>query len=152
MRESSHLTSVAPPSGTHLSLARPTEVAVVRPQEIPAGLPRELPVVRPKEAAIGRPRDDAAAAQAVPKSPYAQTERTLLYVTRTPDETLTAHLRSRGWNVVAARSAHEASRLIKQDVVCAGIVDLASFAPRDLGGLGRPLRRAAGDQPPAGLR
>jgi DNA-binding NtrC family response regulator len=141
VRESSHLTSVAPPSGTHLSLARPTEVAVVRPQEISAGLPRELPVVRPKEAAIGRPRDDAAAAQAVPKSPYAQTERTLLYVTRTPDETLTSHLRSRGWNVVAARSAHEASRLIKQDVVCAGIVDLASFAPRDLGGLEASLRQ-----------
>ena len=133
MRESSHLTSVAPPSGTHLSLARP--------QEVLAGVPRELPVGRALDASIRRAQDTAAGSQEAPKPPHAQSERALLYVARTPDETLTAHLKSRGWNVMVARSAHEAGRLIKPDVVCAGIVDLASFAARDLGGLEAGLRQ-----------
>ncbi|WP_341315720.1 sigma-54 dependent transcriptional regulator [Paraburkholderia sp. IMGN_8] len=65
----------------------------------------------------------------------------LLYVARTPDETLTAHLKSRGWHVAVARSAHELSRLVKPDVACAGIADLASFPLRDLGGLEASLRQ-----------
>ena len=65
----------------------------------------------------------------------------LFYVARTPDDTLIAHLRSRSWNVMVARSAHELARLVKPDVVCAGIVDLASFPPRDLGGLEASLRQ-----------
>jgi DNA-binding NtrC family response regulator len=68
-------------------------------------------------------------------------ERLLLYVARTPDDTLIAHLKSRGWYVVAARSAHELGRLVKPDVACAGIVDLASFPPRDLAGLEASLRQ-----------
>ncbi len=42
---------------------------------------------------------------------HCPTERRLIYVARTPDDTLIAHLRSRGWNVAAARSAHELGRL-----------------------------------------
>jgi hypothetical protein len=133
VRESSHLTSVAPPSGTHLSLARP--------QEVVAGIPQELPVGRPKDLSIGRPRDACAAAQAAPKIPYAQTERTLLYVARTPDETLTAHLKSRGWVVSVARSSYEIGRLLKPEVACAGIVDLASFPARELAGLEASLQQ-----------
>jgi DNA-binding NtrC family response regulator len=141
VRESPHLTSVTPPSGTHLSLARPQEVPAGRAKEVRAGIPHEVPVGRPLDASIGRPRDACAGPKEAPKSPHAQTERALLYVARTPDETLTAHLKSRGWNVMVARSAHEASRLIKPDVVCAGIVDLASFALRDLSGLEAGLRQ-----------
>ena len=117
MRESPHLTSVAPPSGAHLTVART------------------------KEVAIERPRDACAGTSDMPKSPSAQVERMLLYVARTPDETLAAHLKSRGWHVMIARTAHEVSRLIKADVVCAGIVDLTSFAPRELGGLEAGLRQ-----------
>ncbi|MGF6723718.1 DNA-binding NtrC family response regulator [Paraburkholderia sp. GAS41] len=133
MRESPHLTSVTPPSGTHLSLARPQESPAVRPKEARTGMPQEVSAARPQNACAG-PNE-------APKRPHAQTERALLYVARTPDETLTAHLKSRGWNVQVARSAHEAGRLIKADVVYAGIVDLASFAPRDLAGLEAALRQ-----------
>jgi DNA-binding NtrC family response regulator len=90
---------------------------------------------------MGRPQDTSAGSKEAQKSPHAQTGRALLYVARTPDETLTAHLKSRGWNVMVARSAHEVARLIKPDVVCAGIVDLASFALRDLVGLEAGLRQ-----------
>ena len=117
MRESPHLISVTPPSGVHLAIARPTEVPVGRTQEAPAGA------------------NDTA------KLVHAHSERTLLYVARVPDEALTAHLKSRGWHVVIARSAHEITRLLKPDVVCAGIVDLASFALRDLGGFEPSLRQ-----------
>ncbi|WP_144156865.1 sigma-54 dependent transcriptional regulator [Paraburkholderia sp. BCC1885] len=125
MRESPHLTSVTAPTGTHLSLAR-------APQEAPAG--------RPRDVSPGQPPDAAAGSKAAPRIPHAQAERALLYVARTPDETLVAHLKSRAWNVMVARTAHEASRLIKPDVVYAGVVDLASFALRDLGGLEAGLR------------
>jgi DNA-binding NtrC family response regulator len=73
-------------------------------------------------------------------APRPQAGHTLLYVARTPDETLVAHLKSRNWNVAVARSAHELSRLVKPDLACAGIVDLASFPPRDIGGLEASLR------------
>jgi DNA-binding NtrC family response regulator len=68
-------------------------------------------------------------------------DRTLLYVARTPDDTLVAHLKSRGWAVLIARSAHEIGRLLKPDVVCAGIVDMASYAVRDLAALEASLRQ-----------
>ncbi|WP_423213132.1 sigma 54-interacting transcriptional regulator [Paraburkholderia ginsengiterrae] len=68
-------------------------------------------------------------------------QRLLLYVARTPDESLIAHLKSRGWHVATARSAHELGRLVKPDLACAGIVDLASFALRDLAGLEASLRQ-----------
>jgi len=72
--------------------------------------------------------------------PAAQLERTLLYVARTPDPLLGAYLRSRGWELVTARTAHEASRLVKPDASYAGILDLTGFAPRDFAGLEAILR------------
>jgi DNA-binding NtrC family response regulator len=88
-----------------------------------------------------QPQDMSARSNEAPKGPHAQTGRALLYVARTPDETLTAHLKSRGWNVMVAHTAHEVARLIKPDVVCAGIVDLTSFALRDLASLEAGLRQ-----------
>jgi DNA-binding NtrC family response regulator len=127
VRESPHLTTVTPLSGagTRLSLAIP--------KETPAGLPEETPVGRQpegrQEIMNGTERMGAPA------------ERTLVYVARVPDETLTAHLKSRGWTVVVARSAHELGRLLKPDMACAGIVDLTSFAIRDLPTLEGSLRQ-----------
>jgi DNA-binding NtrC family response regulator len=127
VRESPHLTSVAPPSGTHLSIARPKEVSLMRAPE------NALPVA---------PREPLASEVAsVMRPPQVQDERTVLYVARTHDEALTAHLKSRGWNVMLARSAHEVLRLLKTDAACAGIVDLASFPLRDVGGLEASLRQ-----------
>jgi hypothetical protein len=40
-----------------------------------------------------------------------------------------------------AWSAYELGRLVNPDVVCAGIVDLASFPPRDLAGLEASLHQ-----------
>jgi DNA-binding NtrC family response regulator len=105
------------------------------------GRPKEVIAGRPQEVALGGPHEAAARAQETATLAHTQAERTLLYVARTPDETLTAHLKSRGWHVMVARSAHEVARLVKPDVVCAGIVDLASFALRDLGGLEPSLRQ-----------
>ncbi|WP_408499768.1 sigma-54 dependent transcriptional regulator [Paraburkholderia sediminicola] len=70
-----------------------------------------------------------------------QAERTLLYVARTPDDVLTAHLQSCGWHVLVARSAHEVASLMKPDAKCAGIVDLASFTVHDLCRLEASLRQ-----------
>jgi DNA-binding NtrC family response regulator len=127
VRESPHLTSVAPPSGTHLSIARATEVSLVNPQETALAIEQRESVATESKSAV--------------QAPQAHTERTLLYVARTPDEALSAHLKSRGWNLMVARSAHEVLRLLKPDVSCAGVVDLASFALRDLGGLEASLRQ-----------
>ncbi|MFM0648462.1 sigma-54 dependent transcriptional regulator [Paraburkholderia bryophila] len=126
MRESPHLTSVAPVAGagSHLTLALPQKSAAARAVDIPPHLP-------PAVAANG----------GVAAVAHIRTERLLLYVARTPDETLIAHLKSRGWNVASARSAHELGKLVKPDVACAGIVDLASFPPRDLAGLEASLRQ-----------
>ena len=128
MRESPHLTSVAPVAGagagSHLSLARPKEPAAAQPADAPA---HRAPAT---VAAVG----GAPAARP-------QLERPLLYVARTPDETLVAHLKSRGWQVATARSAYELGRLVKPGAACAGVVDLASFAPRDLAGLEASLRQ-----------
>jgi DNA-binding NtrC family response regulator len=74
-------------------------------------------------------------------STSARIERTLLYVARTPDDTLVAHLKSRGWAVLVARSAHEMARLLKPDAAWAGIVDMASFTMRDLSSLEASLRQ-----------
>ncbi|CAE6829175.1 Anaerobic nitric oxide reductase transcription regulator NorR [Paraburkholderia aspalathi] len=140
MRESPHLSSVTPPSGTHLSIARASDVSVTRAAEVLVGRPSEVSLARPQEAAVGRLHEASPAANGSGLL-HARTDRSLLYVARTPDEALAAHLKSRGWHVMVARSAHEVSRLLKPDVICAGIVDLASFAPRDLGGLEASLRQ-----------
>ncbi|MFB9126006.1 sigma-54-dependent Fis family transcriptional regulator [Paraburkholderia dipogonis] len=133
MRESPHLTSVAPAaagagSGAQRARALPNETA--------AGCPADVATGRPSAAVstIGGAAPSAAVANA-------GVERLLLYVARTPDDTLIAHLKSRGWHVLAARSAHELGRLVKPDMACAGIVDLASFPPRDLARLEASLRQ-----------
>ncbi|CAB3764074.1 sigma-54-dependent transcriptional regulator [Paraburkholderia solisilvae] len=114
MRESSHLTPVPTFAGS--------------------GVP--LSLARPSQAAPGAPATDARTTDA-----GARVDRTLLYVARTPDDTLVAHLKSRGWAVLVARTAQEIARLLKPDAVCAGIVDMASFAVRDLAALEASLRR-----------
>jgi DNA-binding NtrC family response regulator len=100
-----------------------------------AGSGMRLAVAHPPQAPGEQPAEEARN-NVVPLA-----ERTLLYVTRLPDETLSGHLKSRGWNVVIARSAHEIARLLKPDTICAGIVDLASFAPREFGALEESLRQ-----------
>jgi DNA-binding NtrC family response regulator len=138
VRESPHLTTVTPlaGAGTRLSLADSKEAAAQgEPETGRLALPHkeELPDARAQEGAAGRAPDtmnlDAHAA------------RTLLYVARVPDETLIAHLKSRGWTVAVAHSAHELGRLLKPDMACAGIADLTSFALRDLPGLESSLRQ-----------
>ncbi|CAD6550416.1 sigma-54 dependent transcriptional regulator [Paraburkholderia metrosideri] len=130
MRESPHLTSVAKVAGAgagaRLSLAVPNGSS--------ADAPADLLTSRAQAKALAPGAGPSA-------STYSATGRRLLYVARTLDETLIAHLKSRGWNVSAARSAHELGRLVKPDLACAGIVDLASFPPRDLAGLEASLRQ-----------
>jgi DNA-binding NtrC family response regulator len=128
VRDSPHPTNAASvaAAGSHLSLAVQKERAAVPS----AGSSAEALVAAPASAAADGPA--SAAARGV--------DRQLLYVARTPDETLIAHLKSRGWQVAAARSACELGRLVKPDIACAGIVDLTSFTPRDIGGLETSLR------------
>ncbi|ACD17357.1 sigma-54 dependent transcriptional regulator [Paraburkholderia phytofirmans] len=132
MRESPHLTSVAPAAGAGSGAQR----ARALPNGTAAGCPVDAATGRPSAvvSTVGGAAPLAAVANA-------GVERLLLYVARTPDDTLIAHLKSRGWHVLAARSAHELGRLVKPDVACAGIVDLASFPPRDLAGLETSLRQ-----------
>ncbi|MFM0554954.1 sigma-54 dependent transcriptional regulator [Paraburkholderia sediminicola] len=132
MRESPHLTSVAPVagagSGAHTTRALPNEMAASHPVDVATSRPSAVVATIGGAAPLGAVAGSCA-------------ERLLLYVARTPDDTLIAHLKSRGWHVAAARSAHELGRLLKPDVACAGIVDLASFPPRDLAGLEASLRQ-----------
>nr|WP_199272256.1 sigma-54 dependent transcriptional regulator [Paraburkholderia acidisoli] len=112
MRETSHLSATVTPLAG--SSQRPVDAGVVR---------------------SAREARQAASAQ-----PAAALERTLLYVARSPDPLLGAYLKSRGWELATARTAHEASRLVKPDAPCAGIVDLTGFAPREFAGLEAILR------------
>ncbi|SEJ49838.1 sigma-54 dependent transcriptional regulator [Paraburkholderia diazotrophica] len=114
MRETSHLSPVPAPAGAGLRLA----------------------------ASHGSTTPAApAASDVVPTAVDTRVAtRTLLYVARAPDDALVEHLKSRGWNVLVARSAHEVGRLIKPATVCAGIADMASFAVRELPGLEPSLR------------
>ncbi|MDQ7981857.1 sigma-54 dependent transcriptional regulator [Paraburkholderia sp. SARCC-3016] len=121
MREPSHLTSVP-------------KVAPGRP---PLSAARTPPPSTGAPVAPGA--QDARTADTTGAS--ARNERTLVYVARTPDDTLVAHLKSRAWSVLTARSAHETGRLLKPDAACAGIVDMASFALRDLASLEASLRQ-----------
>ena len=114
MRETSHLSSVPPLAGSGLRLA------VSHGSDTPAAHP--VAVDAPRGAA---PDPDS---------------RILLYAARTPDDALVEHLKSRGWSVLVARSAHEIGRLVKPATMCAGIVDMASFSVRDLPGLEASLR------------
>ncbi|HEY3599117.1 MAG TPA: sigma-54 dependent transcriptional regulator [Paraburkholderia sp.] len=124
MRETSHLTSVSslPGAGAHLSVAHPLELSDEQPAE-------------------GAGQDKGQPARRAVADSNAATERTLVYVARVPDDSLIEHLKSRGWTVLAARSAHEVGRLLKPDAACAGIVDMASFAVRDLAAFEAGLRQ-----------
>ncbi|KOT15808.1 sigma-54 interaction domain protein [Burkholderia mallei] len=74
-------------------------------------------------------------------SPADAAARQLVYLSRTPDTTLVAHLRARRWNVHVARSANEAARRVKPNQPQAGIADLDGFAPRELPTLEAVLRQ-----------
>jgi DNA-binding NtrC family response regulator len=70
-------------------------------------------------------------------------ERSLIYLSRQPREELSDYLSQRGWRVQAARSVADASRLLRGDEVCAGLVDIGNgFSNRDLGALEGCLRHA----------
>jgi DNA-binding NtrC family response regulator len=114
VRESSHMSATVTPfagAGQRLAVSQPPE---------PAAAPRQT--------------DDLEA------RPVAEVERSLLYLARTPDPVLCAYLKSRGWELVTARTAHEATRLVKPEPACAGIVDLTGFPPRDFAGIEAVLR------------
>ncbi|KDB05914.1 sigma54 specific transcriptional regulator, Fis family [Burkholderia sp. lig30] len=66
--------------------------------------------------------------------------RPLVYLSRRPDAALVGHLRERRWDVLCAKSAHDAQRLVKPDLAHAGIVDLDGFASRELTPLEPVLR------------
>ncbi|CAN0619424.1 Sigma54 specific transcriptional regulator, Fis family [Burkholderia multivorans] len=66
--------------------------------------------------------------------------RPLVYLSRRPDAALVGHLRERRWDVLCAKSAHDAQRLVKPDLAHAGIVDLDGFASRELSPLEPVLR------------
>ena len=70
-----------------------------------------------------------------------QTERSLIYVARVPDEALVEHMKARGWHVSVARTAADAVRLIRPDTPYAGIVDITRFAARELACLEASLRQ-----------
>ncbi len=76
-----------------------------------------------------------------PIVPAESVMRPLVYLSRTPDAALVAHLRARGWQVQVCRSAQDTVRRPGQDATSAGIVDLDAFAPRELAALERALRQ-----------
>ncbi|CAB3809752.1 Anaerobic nitric oxide reductase transcription regulator NorR [Paraburkholderia caffeinitolerans] len=130
VRESSHLGATVTPlagAGQRLAMAsappRPAATAAgQRGLDAAARTPECAPECRPNGG------------------PLADIDRMLLYVARVPDTQLGAYLKSRGWEVATARTAPEATRLVKTEPTCAGIVDLTSFAPRDLTALEAVLR------------
>ncbi|WP_309477014.1 sigma-54 dependent transcriptional regulator [Trinickia acidisoli] len=68
-------------------------------------------------------------------------ERMLVYLSRSPEEALVDHLKSRGWSVAIARTPSDCARAIRPDVPYAGIVDLSRFTARELGVLETSLRQ-----------
>ncbi|MEA3119482.1 MAG: hypothetical protein QOI13_2752, partial [Paraburkholderia sp.] len=68
-------------------------------------------------------------------------QRALIYMARTPDEALAAHLESRGWSISIARSPSEAARATRPDIPCAGLVDATRLTGRDLAALEASLRQ-----------
>jgi DNA-binding NtrC family response regulator len=76
-----------------------------------------------------------------PEHTEAPHERSLVYVSRLPDETLAAHLHNRGWRVLWARCASDAARLLRPDTAFVGLVDITRFAAKDLAALEACLRQ-----------
>lgn len=67
--------------------------------------------------------------------------RMLVYLSRSPDDTLVEHLTGCGWRVSIARTSAECARVIRPDVPYAGIVDLSRYTARELGMLETGLRQ-----------
>ncbi|SEJ76217.1 sigma54 specific transcriptional regulator, Fis family [Paraburkholderia tropica] len=133
VREPSHLSATVTP---FVGMSQRLAVASV-PQPSAAAKPDKSAsdVAAPGAATPDVATSGMAAARASDARPVAGLERVLLYVARTPDTQLSAHLKSRGWQIATAKTAHEAARLVKAEPACAGIVDLTGFAPRDIAGL-----------------
>ncbi|PXW26600.1 Fis family sigma54 specific transcriptional regulator [Paraburkholderia caballeronis] len=102
-----------------------------------ASVARRLAVTRPPQSAVA-PQDHDDTLRAPQSEPA--TERPLLYVARAPDMALVAYLKSRGWDLVTARTPYEATKQLKPDLACAGVVDLTGFGQRELGSLETSLR------------
>ena len=143
MRDSSPLTSIMPfaGAGSRLTIASSNGAPPGRPTD--TGNPGDTGTVRPSEtaAAVCTASADERACDSANGIATAEPERVLLYLTRKPDEALATHLRSHGWVVSMARSTYEIGRLLKPEVACAGIVDLASFPARELAGLEASLQQ-----------
>ena len=123
VRESSHLGATVTPlagAGQRLAAALPPDPPYTSDPPDPSGSLHET---------------GESATRAATEAAHA-----LLYLARTPDPDLSAYLKSRGWELTTARTAHEASRLMKPESAYAGLVDLTGFAPRDYAGLEAVLR------------
>ena len=137
MRDSSPLTSIMPFAGAG------SRLTIASSNGAPPGRPTDTGTVSPSEAAaaVCTTSADERACDSANGIATAEPERVLLYLTRKPDEALATHLRSHGWVVSVARSTYEIGRLLKPEVTCAGIVDLASFPARELAGLEASLQQ-----------
>ena len=67
--------------------------------------------------------------------------RTLVYLSRAPEDGLVEHLRSRGWTVSVARTSADCARIVRPEVPYAGLVDLSRFTARELSALETGLRQ-----------
>ena len=67
--------------------------------------------------------------------------RMLVYLSRTPEDGLVDHLKSRGWSVSIARTSADCARVVRPDTPYAGIVDLTRVTARDLCALETGLRQ-----------
>jgi len=123
----------SPPGATATPIAAPgRQLAIAGPRRPGTG-------GRPGSGP-GSPSDMGNDAAPHAPHPARAAERALVYVARAPDAALVAYLKSHGWSVVTARTPHEATKLLKPEVACAGVVDLTGFGPRELGGLEASLR------------
>ena len=75
----------------------------------------------------------------IPAPRLAPAVRQLLYIAQTPNQSLVAYLKSRGWKVLAGTLAANAC-VLKTDKPIAGIVDMAGFSARELAALEPALR------------
>ncbi|TAM53318.1 MAG: sigma-54-dependent Fis family transcriptional regulator [Paraburkholderia sp.] len=76
-----------------------------------------------------------------PEQQHESEVRALVYLSRTPDEGLVDHLKSRGWTVSIARTSADCARLVRPDMPYAGIVDLSRLTARELCALETGLRQ-----------
>ncbi len=137
VRDSSHLgTTVTPFAGAGQRLA----MTGAPPRPAPAATADGATATGPRGLDAAARTTECTSACGPDGGPVADTDRMLLYVARVPDTQLGAYLKSRGWDVATARTAPEATRLVKAEPTCAGIIDLTSFTARDLAALEAVLR------------